>query len=215
MTRQNHKRGFNLSSSSSEAIARRARRGFNLIEAAIVLGVVGLVIGGIWYSAAAMYENYRVKKTVEDLQLIVKNIQNLISFRDAEAIGDGVNISSTLLSAGVFPDDWIAGSLVKNPFGQWVSFYNRPQYFEIWFHDIPSAVCIKFVVKVSSIAAIAERSEIGIFARTSLGFMYFIYVNGAGNFGTGVFPISTDTAKTACNQSLNTVGIYYGYSRTN
>jgi hypothetical protein len=35
------------------------RRGFNLIEAAIVLGVIGLVIGGIWVAAAAVTENRR------------------------------------------------------------------------------------------------------------------------------------------------------------
>jgi prepilin-type N-terminal cleavage/methylation domain-containing protein len=192
---------------------KHKQRGFSLIEAAIVLAVVGLVLGGIWVAAAAMYENYKINKTVADLQLIVKNVQKLISFQDAESIGDGVNISSTLSSAGIFPDDWISGSFVKNPFGQWVSFYNRPKYFEIWFHDIPSAVCIKFIVKISSIAAIAERSGISIYARPSLGFMYFIYVNGAGNFGTGVFPVSLDTAKEACNQNLNTVAIYSGYTR--
>jgi type II secretory pathway pseudopilin PulG len=32
----------------------RRRRGFNLVEAAIVLGVVGLVIGGIWVTASAL-----------------------------------------------------------------------------------------------------------------------------------------------------------------
>lgn len=33
---------------------------FSLIEAAIVLGVVGLVIGGIWVAAAAVQETMRV-----------------------------------------------------------------------------------------------------------------------------------------------------------
>jgi type II secretory pathway pseudopilin PulG len=31
---------------------RQSQQGFNLIEAAIVLGVIGLVIGGIWVGAA-------------------------------------------------------------------------------------------------------------------------------------------------------------------
>lgn len=35
----------------------RLRLGFNLIEAAIVLGVVGLVIGGIWVAASAVRNN--------------------------------------------------------------------------------------------------------------------------------------------------------------
>lgn len=74
--RHNHKKGFKRLPSCSEAIGRNARRGFNLIEAAIVLGVVGLVIGGIWYSAAAMYENYKVNKTVEQSLMIYQCIKN-------------------------------------------------------------------------------------------------------------------------------------------
>ncbi len=37
----------------------RNRSGFNLVEAAIVLGVIGLVIGGIWVTAAALTERNR------------------------------------------------------------------------------------------------------------------------------------------------------------
>lgn len=38
---------------------RAAQKGFNLIEAAIVLGIVGLVVGGIWVAATSVYANLR------------------------------------------------------------------------------------------------------------------------------------------------------------
>lgn len=38
------------------------RRGFSLIEAAIVLGIIGLVIGGIWVAASAIQINLRAEK---------------------------------------------------------------------------------------------------------------------------------------------------------
>lgn len=38
---------------------RDSEQGFNLIEAAIVLGVIGLVIGGIWIAAASVQRNNR------------------------------------------------------------------------------------------------------------------------------------------------------------
>lgn len=41
-------------------MVRRSFRGFSLIEAAIVLGVVGLVIGGIWTAASAISVKQRV-----------------------------------------------------------------------------------------------------------------------------------------------------------
>ena len=42
------------------ALCSKKRRGFNLIEAAIVLGVVGLVVAGVWVAAAAISERREV-----------------------------------------------------------------------------------------------------------------------------------------------------------
>lgn len=52
--------------------AAARRRGFNLIEAAIVLGVIGLVIGGIWVAAAKVQQNMRVNDA-EKLILVSKD----------------------------------------------------------------------------------------------------------------------------------------------
>ena len=120
MTRQNHnKRGFNLTRSHSEAIAHKTRMGFNLIEAAFVLAVVGAVIGTIWVAAAKFYEDYKVNKTVNDVALIVKNLQGLISIRDSEEMSmQGLtDLTPTLIAAGVYPNDWVNGNIIKNPFG--------------------------------------------------------------------------------------------------
>ena len=65
------RKGFNCTSSSSNAIGQPCK-GFSLVEAAIVLAVVGGVIGAIWGGAATMIEDYRVSKTTNDIALIVK-----------------------------------------------------------------------------------------------------------------------------------------------
>ncbi len=54
-----------------------ARRGFNLVEAAIVLGVVGLVIGGIWVTASAVSRTIGINKIVTDVLLLQNNLRNL------------------------------------------------------------------------------------------------------------------------------------------
>ena len=41
-------------------LRRQRRRGFTLTEIAIVLGIVGLILGAIWVAAAAVYNNLRV-----------------------------------------------------------------------------------------------------------------------------------------------------------
>ena len=213
MTRQNHKRGFNLSSSSSNAVGQPCK-GFSLIEAAIVLGVVGAVIGTIWVSAAAMYENHKVNKTVEGIFSTARNIQNLISIRDANVIGESVYITSELIAADAFPKDWVNGSGVKHPFGGYISILNQltNEKFGMYFGGIPQQVCVKLVVQVSSIGAMAGSRGNGTSSRASLG---HIQVNGSGNWFTYIFPVSPDTAATACNQSSNVVTFTFGYTRNN
>lgn len=54
-----------------------ARHGFSLIEAAIVLGIVGLVIGGIWVAASSVQKQQRMARELTGILTIVQNIQNL------------------------------------------------------------------------------------------------------------------------------------------
>lgn len=51
------------------------RSGFSLIEAAIVLGVVGLVIGGIWVAATAVQQKMALNQTVELVNRSVDEIR--------------------------------------------------------------------------------------------------------------------------------------------
>ena len=48
-------------------LRRRAQSGFTLIEAAIVLAIIGLVAGGIWVAASSVYENLRTARASEQL----------------------------------------------------------------------------------------------------------------------------------------------------
>jgi hypothetical protein len=94
------------------------RKGFNLIEAAIVLGVVGLVIGGIWAAASAVIEKYRVNETSEGLVTSCNRLSRLFPKWSARPIGnDGVNVTHTAIAAGVFPKSWIKGNEIHTPVG--------------------------------------------------------------------------------------------------
>ena len=46
-------------------IARAKQKAFSLIDAAIVLGIVGLVIGGIWVAAATVNDNLKQQQLVD------------------------------------------------------------------------------------------------------------------------------------------------------
>lgn len=49
--------------------------GFSLIESAIILGVVGLVIGGIWIAAAAINQRHRMNDFLQSVSLISEDIK--------------------------------------------------------------------------------------------------------------------------------------------
>lgn len=92
-----------------------AHRGFSLIEAAIVLGVVGLIIGGIWVAASTVQENLRVKRTVEGVLHIASRGQESIPI--SIGVTAWTDITSSALNMGMIPNDWINGNNINNPFG--------------------------------------------------------------------------------------------------
>lgn len=92
--RHHHKKGFELLRSNSETIAHKTRMGFSLVEAAIVLAVVGGVVGAIWVAAATVIENHRVNKTVEQSLMIYQCVKN--GFPRLKCDGTNICLSGSL-----------------------------------------------------------------------------------------------------------------------
>jgi type II secretory pathway pseudopilin PulG len=138
--------------------AVRKKRGFNLIESAIVLGVVGLVIGGIWVAAAAVSEDRKVEEVVQGILSTVKNIQKNISISDGLAIGGGgVNITSSVISMNAFPESWVQNGQLKTPFNGSAYVHNfttggSDARFDLNIVNVPRAACIKLVVRITTLA---------------------------------------------------------------
>ncbi len=83
----------------------RTIRGFNLVEAAIVLGVIGLVIGGIWTAAASVQANMRINKVASDVTVIINNARKIFPLGNFPASGF-TNVNTAAFHAGVFPQDF-------------------------------------------------------------------------------------------------------------
>ncbi len=100
--------------------AARKKRGFNLIEAAVVLGVVGLVIGGIWYAAASVQQSQRINNTAAGILQIADRARRLFSYSDyPTTYGTSTYVASTAAAAGIFPGDfkYISGETATSPMG--------------------------------------------------------------------------------------------------
>lgn len=105
------------------SFGRSGGRGFSLIEAAIVLGVVGLVIGGIWVASSVLMERHRVLKAAEGVLQIIERTQR--AYKGMPLDATGVTLINPFkynpVGAGIdmklLPDDWIQSGQPVHPLG--------------------------------------------------------------------------------------------------
>jgi len=97
---------------------KRTASAFSLIEAAIVLGIVGLVIGGLWTAAASVTEKQRLNSYSNGMITIVTGMRHLFG-------GNNFNnsdqwLSLTAIEAGLIPKDWITNGSggIRSPSGR-------------------------------------------------------------------------------------------------
>lgn len=63
--------------------SRTQKRGFTLTEIAIVLGIIGLILGAIWSAAASVYANHRVSTANRDVLTIAQGMRGLYATQSA------------------------------------------------------------------------------------------------------------------------------------
>ncbi|MDD5587329.1 MAG: type 4 pilus major pilin [Alphaproteobacteria bacterium] len=133
---------------------KKARRAFTLTETAIVLGVVGIVLGGIWVAAGSVYQKVRVNNAYEEIRLIVDNMHSIGMGMTSTAQlttptggGEDQPITPKAFTAGVFPASVLtAGALpARNPWNGNITIVGgqNTQSFKIQMDNIPSAECIQ------------------------------------------------------------------------
>ncbi len=130
-------------------------RGFTLTEAAIVLGIVGLILGAIWVAAASVYENLRVSTTSNQLLQIVQAVR---SMHATQSTVDS-DISAILVArAGGIPSDMVvkdssgAVTAVRDVWAGDVTIdaatYSVPyDSFAITFSAVPQSACSNLLIR--------------------------------------------------------------------
>jgi prepilin-type N-terminal cleavage/methylation domain-containing protein len=143
---------------------RDENRGFTLTEIAIVLGIVGLILGAIWVAAAAVYNNLRTSKATTELLTVVQNVRAMYATSGlvdananmAVAATEGVGTAAaTYLAAGVFPSDTLnnvdpsKATQAQDPWGGTISVESATSSggvaadsFAVVFDRVPDNACI-------------------------------------------------------------------------
>src|SRR5437867_1361141 len=100
------------------ATPKTHQAGFNLIEAAIVLGIVGLIVGGIWAAASSAYENMRQQSGSKQLLSLVQNIRGFYAQGPIDVIDNNL---TNLYNLGLLPSDMViqngSAFYLRHPWG--------------------------------------------------------------------------------------------------
>lgn len=137
---------------------RATNKGFNLIEAAIVLGIVGLVVGGIWVAATSVYANLRSKRATDELLAVAQNVRALYATSSSLGTLATVDMTTLLAQANAFPSDMLtqpAGTTTSantaNPWSGQVGVVAgglaNATTFTIVFSNVPPAACVDFLMR--------------------------------------------------------------------
>lgn len=138
---------------------RRVRRGFTLTEIAIVLGIIGLILGAIWVAASAVYSNLRLSRSQQELLQIAQAVRSMYATQTTIAAAAGVDQTASLAPAGVFPSDaaiFAGGAWTVN--GPWsgstISVWSATNAvagdsFVVEFVNIPNNACINLLPSVT------------------------------------------------------------------
>ncbi|MDR3449937.1 MAG: type 4 pilus major pilin [Alphaproteobacteria bacterium] len=96
-----------LSLSRAQPHKTSSSKGFTLTEIAIVLGIIGLILGAIWVAASKVYANQKVGKATTQMINVVQGIRSLYSTSSVTGLADTTDMTFAICSASVFPSDTI------------------------------------------------------------------------------------------------------------
>ncbi|MFA6280848.1 MAG: type 4 pilus major pilin [Bdellovibrionales bacterium] len=170
----------------------RSMRGFTLTEAAIVLGIVGLILGAIWVAAAAVYTNLRTSTTSNQLLQMVQSVRSLHATQNTVDAGlTGMATGSLQIAkAGGIPKD-----MLDNP-------TNPTKVRSVWGGDVEIAHATTDVTDDSFIItykAIPPQACADLLTRnTGSGRDGGLSAAGAALPTITAFPISVTLAVTTC-----------------
>ena len=207
--------------------AARKKRGFSLIEAAIVLGVVGLVIGGIWAAAASVNEKFYTNK----LETEFATIQNRLIDTFAREYVSYSEITSALANGGLVPAEMINGSGLMDSYGQTikVGLNNNPAYPMSHGTNYPKATIqiqanslAHCVSAVKAIVSYGQRLSLGGCESVKGVYLDYDMSGGAGGpwssnvsrtaiSSSSSIAASARTAKIACPFASNTVNVTFPF----
>ncbi len=182
------------------------------MESAVVLGVVGLVIGGIWGVASSVRASMQSNQLHQQTLNMLSSIRDYYANRPLPSSPATANITSTLRTKGRFPEEMCPANCVAstgapsntvyNAYGGTTSVYTLnpatyPNQVYITYTSVDMKGCMELGMKLS-----ARAPEVGLVS----------FRAGTASQRT-TFPIPLTTLKSDCTpisgSSAASIGMYF------
>jgi type II secretory pathway pseudopilin PulG len=137
---------------------RRRRAGFSLVEMAIVMGVIGAIIGAIWFPASMVREKARVSTAVDQLNLVAQNMTSVLQsgYGMSGSIAAGANLTAAMIANKAIPQ-WSVTSGSTTTAGQpwsptgfaifWMG--SNPRKYRMSFYGVSLQGCIGLLTQTT------------------------------------------------------------------
>ena len=127
------------------------RRGFTLTELAIVLGVIGIILGAIWSAAAMIHQKQTSITTIKQIQTIASNIRALYAGRKVFASSATSNATWSFVNSGAIPGEMVVnGNVVSvwgGAFAVWTNTLSN-SVFRLSYYGIKSSTCTEVATAI-------------------------------------------------------------------
>lgn len=159
--------------------------GWAIIDITVALLIVGGFVGAALYGGSLLAENRRQGRWEEQLSQVVQKVRQMYSGQTSMGT---VDITTTLLNAGVFPGDMVTGTSVFNPWDGAVTVTGATTTFLVSSAGLSQKACINAATRNSN-----SSTDLGITALR------------IGSTDISTFPITPTVAEASCAASGNTL----------
>ncbi len=196
------------------------RRGVSLAESAIVLGVIGIIVGGLFALLSPSRTQLNVNQAVDELGVIVNNVRNYYNewqFPSPAACPAALPGSLTPLPAttGIFPSEMVTGAVSNNVWNSGSATStalvyvcgSAPVTFAIRYTGLTTQACLAMIPRTSAFASGMNLLQIMVLNDTA-GTHTFSTVSTTTTNGA----ISPAAAKSFCTPTAgNTITLDWYY----